>query len=121
MKTTIKLICGILLSGLLLAATGAHAQAPVTKVTLENEKVKVISAEFKPGDITPTHSHPDHVVYVISGGKMEITEQGKQAQTFDFKEGDTMWMPAVTHTVKNIGSTEVKIVVVELKQATATK
>ena len=121
MKNTIKLICGIFLTGLFLAATGAYSQIPVGKVTLENEKVKVVSIEFKPGDITKIHSHPDNVTYVLKGGKMEYTDKGKKPQVVDYKDGETIWMPAVTHIAKNVGTANIKLLVVELKPVTHKK
>lgn len=121
MKNTIKLVCGIFLTGLFFVATGAYSQIPVGKVTLENEKVTVISILFKPGDITKIHSHPDNVTYVLSGGKMEYTDKGKKPQIINYKDGETIWMPAVTHIVKNVGTTNIKLLVVELKQATQKK
>lgn len=121
MKTTIKLIYGILLTGLLLVAPRASSQTAVGKITLENERVKVVSIVFKPGDITTIHSHPDNVTYIMSGGKMEYTDKGKKPQIIDYKDGETIWMPAVTHIVKNVGDTNIKMLVVELKQAAANK
>lgn len=121
MKTTIKLICGIFLTGLFLAATGAYSQTPVGKITLDNESVKVISIEFKPGDITAIHSHPDNVTYIMSGGKMEYTDKGEKPKVINYKTGETIWMPAVTHIVKNVGNTNIKMLVVELKQTAQKK
>ena len=116
MRNTIKLICGIFLTGLFLVATGAYSQIPVGKVTLKNERVQVVSILFKPGDITKVHSHPDNVTYVLKGGKMEYIEKGKKPQIINYKDGETIWMPAVTHIVKNVGTTNIKLLVVELKQ-----
>ena len=116
MRNTIKLICGIFLTGLFLVATGAYSQIPVGKVTLKNERVQVVSILFKPGDITKVHSHPDNVTYVLKGGKMEYIDKGKKPQIINYKDGETIWMPAVTHIVKNVGTTNIKLLVVELKQ-----
>lgn len=117
MKTTIKLICGIFVTGLFFVTTRAYSQTPVGKITLENEKVKVVSIEFKPGDATTIHSHPDNVTYVMKGGKMEYTNKGEKPYVVNYKDGETVWMPAVTHIAKNVGTTNIKLLVVELKQA----
>ncbi len=121
MKKINQLIVSLLLTGLFFAASSVCAQTPVSKITLENERVKVATVEFKPGDFAPTHSHPNNVVYIISGGKMEFTDQGKQPMVFDLKDGESIWMPAVIHTAKNIGDTTVKMLVVELKPETPKK
>ncbi len=121
MKNTIKLICGIFLTGLFLVATSAYSQTPVGKVTLENKKVTVISIEFKPGDVTAIHSHPDNVTYIMKGGKMEYTDKGKKPHIVNYTDGETVWMPAVTHIAKNVGDTTIEMLVVELKKASQKK
>lgn len=85
------------------------------KVLLENEKVRVMEIEIAPGDVVPWHSHPNHVIYALTGGKLEITEKGKTATVAEIKAGEAMYMPAVTHTGKNIGETSLKLIVTELK------
>jgi quercetin dioxygenase-like cupin family protein len=54
-------------------------------------------------------------VYALTDGKLEITDKGKPANVIELKAGDTMYMPAVTHMAKNVGTTTVKLVVTELK------
>jgi quercetin dioxygenase-like cupin family protein len=85
------------------------------KILLENDKVRVMEVEFKPGTSSSWHSHPNHVIYVVSGGKMEITEKGKTATTKTMTAGTAMYMPAVTHMAKNVGTTTVKLIVTEIK------
>ena len=105
-----------------LAATAARAQDPVKvgpniyKVLFENERVRVCEARFKPGDSMPIHSHPDHVVYVRSGGKLQVTGSDGKAQDVELKAGQVIWFPAQTHQGKNIGKTEVVLIVNELKE-----
>ena len=44
---------------------------------MENERVRVLNVTFKPGDKAVMHHHPDHVVYVLEGGKMKLTSKAK--------------------------------------------
>jgi len=119
----INLISRVLSVGfILLLGTGLYAQDPVKaasnvykKVVLDNEKVRMIQVEFAPGDIAPWHHHPNHVVYVLNGGKLEITDKGKETKAMDLNEGDAMYMPAVTHMAKNVGTTTIKLLVTEIK------
>jgi oxalate decarboxylase/phosphoglucose isomerase-like protein (cupin superfamily) len=53
----------------------------------------------------------------LTDGKLEIIEQGKKATILEFKAGQALYFPAVTHTAKNIGTTPVKMVLTELKPA----
>ncbi|MDP4221445.1 MAG: cupin domain-containing protein [Bacteroidota bacterium] len=118
-----KLFPLILLLGLFLGiSTSAFAQDPVSaasnvykKVLLDNDKVRVIEVEFAPGEVTAWHHHPNHVVYALTDGKIEITDKGKPAFVADIKAGTAMYLPAVTHMAKNIGTTTVKLVVTEIK------
>jgi hypothetical protein len=50
----------------------------VSKSIMENDRVRVLQVLFKPNDKTVMHSHPDHVVYVLKGGKLKLTSSGKQ-------------------------------------------
>jgi quercetin dioxygenase-like cupin family protein len=117
------MISASLFFGLILTlTTNLSAQDPITaaanvykKVLLDNDQVRVLQVEFAPGDVAPWHQHPNHVVYALTGGKLEITDKGKPASTLEIKPGDTMYLPAVTHMAKNVGTTPLKLVVTELK------
>jgi quercetin dioxygenase-like cupin family protein len=85
------------------------------KVLLDNDQVRVLQVDFAPGDVAPWHQHPNHVVYALTDGKLEITDKGKPASVLDVKAGDTMYLTASTHMAKNIGTSPVKLVVTELK------
>lgn len=120
---TIKMILMTLLFGLfLLQGASLYAQDPMKassnvykKVLLENDKVRVMEVEFKPGMTAQWHSHPNHVIYALTSGKIEITEKGKPANTMEIKAGTAMYMPAVTHMGKNVGITTIKLIVTEMK------
>ena len=103
-------------------SAGLHAQDPMEvasnvykKVILDNEKVRVYEVEFAPGDVAPWHSLGEHVGYVVSGGKMELTVKGEEPMVVDVNTGEAMYMPAITHMVKNVGATTVKMIVTEMK------
>jgi beta-alanine degradation protein BauB len=85
------------------------------KVLLDNEQVRVLQVEFAPGDVAPWHQHPNHVVYVLTDGKLEITDKGKPANVMEVKAGSALYLPAVTHMAKNVGTTTLKLIVTELK------
>jgi beta-alanine degradation protein BauB len=107
------------------ASAAARAQDPVKvgpniyKVLFENERVRVSQATFKPGDAIPMHSHPDHFVYVKSGGTLEVTGSDGKAQDVAFKAGEVLWLPAQSHAGKNVGTTEIVLIVSELKEPAA--
>jgi beta-alanine degradation protein BauB len=122
MKTRKMIFTTLIITFCLVSNLGLQAQDPVKaasnvykKVLLENDQVRVLQVEFAPGESTAWHSHPDHVVYALTEGKLEITDKDKPASVITIKAGDTMFLPAVTHMAKNIGTTTIKLVVTELK------
>ena len=86
-----------------------------SKVIMENDRVRVSEILFKPKDKLPMHSHPDHVVYVLKGGKLKITASGK-TDVFELKAGQAIFFKAQSHEVENTGKTDVDLLVVELKK-----
>jgi quercetin dioxygenase-like cupin family protein len=88
--------------------------ANVYKVINENEKMRVVRVTFKLGETAKMHHHPDHMLYVMKGGKLNLTSEGK-TQTIDLKEGSAMFMEAQDHEATNIGNSIVDLLVVELK------
>ena len=117
-----KISTSLLIVVLLTLSSAIHAQDFVkvadqgtTKVLLENDQVRVVQIETAPGGVTTWHSHPNYILYALTDGKLESTEKGKPATVLNFKAGEALFMPAVTHMAKNVGTTTVKLVLTELK------
>jgi quercetin dioxygenase-like cupin family protein len=87
----------------------------MNKTELENERVRVLDVTFKPGEKAPLHHHPDHVVYVRSGGKLKLKIEGK-TDVLTMEKGKTLFLQEQSHEVENIGQTTVDLLVVELKK-----
>jgi quercetin dioxygenase-like cupin family protein len=118
----------LILGLFLMMSSSVYAQDPLKvashvykKVILENEKVRVIELEFAPGDVVPWHKHPDHLAYALTDGKLEITDQGKPSVVAEIKAGNAIYLTAVTHMAKNIGTTTFKLIVTELKDSNTKK
>lgn len=88
----------------------------VYKLMFENDRTRVMKATFKPLDKATMHHHPDHVVYVISGSKIRMTDSDGKTQEMDLKTGDAIFLPAQSHEAQNIGDTVLDLLVVELKK-----
>ena len=93
-----------------------QAASNVSKLIMENDRVRVFDARFKPGVKAAMHSHPDHVIYIVSGGKFKVTPLEGKPQELDLKTGQVLWMDATSHTAENLGKTDVHLLVVELKE-----
>ncbi len=69
---------------------------------------------LKPGDSAALHTHPDHTVYVLQGGKLAVTFQGMGRQIMDLKTGDGFISGPVTDAGKNIGNSTIKLLVTDI-------
>jgi quercetin dioxygenase-like cupin family protein len=124
MKGSTQFILGALLTLLVLAFAAPLAQAQDIvkvapqncKVVLENERVRVIEVVAKPGEKIPMHSHPAHLLYALSAGKMATAFTDGKSATAEIKIGDVRWLDPVTHANENTGTTEIRALVVELKE-----
>ena len=79
--------------------------------------IRVVGINYKPGQESAMHSHPDAALYVIDAGTAEFTGKDGKKEVRDLKKGMTMIVPADTHTVKNIGKTTMKAILVEVNRA----
>jgi quercetin dioxygenase-like cupin family protein len=87
----------------------------VYKLKMENDRVRVFDVTFNVGDKAVLHHHPDHVIYVLKGGKLKILSQGK-TDILDLKDGDAIFLNAQSHEAENIGQSTIQLLVVELKK-----
>jgi quercetin dioxygenase-like cupin family protein len=84
-------------------------------VTLNNSKVRVLSVTLRPGMKTPMHTHPDSVIYVLSGGLLKFTDDKGKSTTVRMREGQTIWRDDEDHMVQNVGKTTARVLQIELK------
>lgn len=87
------------------------------KVLNDTLGIRMLEATYKPGESAAMHAHPDFALYILEGGKIEITNKAGSKQVVDFKAGMGIVLPADTHTAKNIGTTTVRLVAVEVNRA----
>ncbi|MBI3288253.1 MAG: cupin domain-containing protein [Elusimicrobia bacterium] len=126
MKTLSAVALAVLLSPFAAAADMA-AEAAIDPLdplmaakglyTLKNEDAdtRVLEVTLRPGQKTGLHHHPKHMAYVLQPGKIKIVEEGREAQEMQLKTGQVITMPAQTHWAENVGSSQVKLLVVEFK------
>ena len=86
-------------------------EAPFARKLGDSLNIKMYEVTLKPGDSVALHTHPDHTLFVVQGGKVIITPQGGEGQELDLKTGMGMIMATQTHSGKNIGNTTVKLLV----------
>ncbi len=86
------------------------------KVLSDTAGIRILEINYKPGDSSAMHSHPDNVLYVIDGGKSEFTESDGSKHVMELKSGMTSMSPGGKHAVKNIGTTTLKAILFEINR-----
>ncbi len=119
MLKTLVLLGTALLSPLAIAQDPAKTDGDKYKVVLENERVRVLEYRDKPGDKTTMHQHPDFVLHALAPFKRKLTLPGGKVLMREFKPGDVMWSPAQQHIGENIGTTDTHVMIIELKEPSA--
>ena len=100
-------------------AGGVHAQdkkesAPVTKVLLENDKVRVTESTFKPGDVSRAE-RKTRTNYIVKSGTLERTTKDGKKSVYERKAGTAHYLAADNDVVKNVGKTTFVVVTVVQK------
>jgi hypothetical protein len=91
----------------------AHAEQ---KLVLENDFVRVFDIRVPPGVVEPMHSHARGITIALSDYQIETTDANGKLSRSQSKLGDVRWAEAVTHTARNTGTTEQRVIRIELKQ-----
>ena len=108
-----------------IGARAAAAQDPARvmprayRVLLENDRVRVIEYTSRPGMGIcgeGMHSHPARVNIVVSGWQSLASSPGSAQRAQERKDGDVFWRDAETHQVENVGKTDSRVLMVELKE-----
>jgi len=89
---------------------------PFYSVLWENEHIRIVEHRMLPGDSEPMHTHPEMLAYIMEGSKLLITESSGTTNEVDLIKGDFQQLSTWTHSIKNIGDSELHTLLVELKQ-----
>ena len=116
MMSTLLVFSSLILFKTTLAQDPAQVSPQIFKVILENDQVRVMEYRIKPGQRDTLHSHPQQVAYALTPAKIRVTSDDGSITEFDLKPGDAIWQEPATHYSENVGNSEAKILVVEIKQ-----
>ena len=87
------------------------------RLILENDDVRVLEYTLLPGQRDRRHTHPQRVAHVISGGQLRVGFPDGTHRDFNEIVGTSAWSkPSPLHDTQNIGTTPIKILLVEVKQ-----
>ena len=106
----------VVVAGLLALPYRSYAQAPAKRgVILDNARVTVQRVTQPAGTIEKPHPHPeaDYLSIQLTAGSMEVTMAGEMTKGTP----GTVWYLAkgTPHTMNNVGTTPVEVIVVTLK------
>ena len=85
------------------------------KFKAENNNARVLEVTFKPGETAKMHHHPQHMAYIIKGGRMKLTSGGK-SQEMNLTDGQVVFLSEQHHEAENVGDSTVDMLVVEFKK-----
>jgi len=97
------------------AQGGGGLDARIYRQLLDNDRVRVFEADFKPGDKLATRNFPTHLMYTLTDGTLVFVPEGRTGYEVNFKAGDAMWFPPAARATENDSDKEVRVLVVELK------
>ncbi len=84
------------------------------KFVNENDRMRILRVTFQPGEVAKMHHHPQHMAYVLKGGRAKLASE-QNTQEMDLKEGTAVFLDAQNHETTNIGNTVIDLLIVELK------
>ena len=100
-----------------MAQDAAKVQPASYKVVLDNDKVRVLEHNSRPGLGVcgqGTHSHPAHLTVLLSDGKVRVRKDGRTREASQ-AQGTVFWSEAETNEVENISRRNMRVLLVELK------
>lgn len=97
---------------------GACALFGETRVVVENDAVRILSATQAPGEKTPLHRHArNRVVVFLDSGDLRVFDEQGRAKDEHYSAGQTIWSgPTGMHITQNTGAAPLRIVEIEIKR-----
>lgn len=99
---------------LLVAQTPPHI-SDTQKIVMENMFVRVYEVRVAAGLAEPVHSHARGVTVALTDYDNETRAPGGQWSKSHTKFGEVKWAEPVTHEARNVGTTEQRVIRIELK------
>jgi redox-sensitive bicupin YhaK (pirin superfamily) len=85
------------------------------KISLENNLVRVVDMHLEPGQQGPMHHHKNYLVIQLTQFKALSTDECGKASEIYGTPGNVVWVDELTHKEKNLGRTQQRAIIVEIK------
>jgi hypothetical protein len=97
-------------------AKADKASGRMVSVFVENDRVKVYEGRFAPGEKSPQMSkRPDRVEFALTDGQMRHYYPDGKIADVTWKAGEVRRSERATYQQENVGTSEFRIRVVQLK------
>ena len=119
-RALIALLPGLLVAGESAAQDAARVQPRAYKVVLDNEHLRVIEFNSRPGLGVcgqGMHSHPAHLTVALTAATVRVKLPDGKTFVGENKPGDVFWAEAETHDTENLTGRSVRALMIELKKA----
>ena len=89
-----------------------------TTVSIDNERVRILTAIDRPHQPTALHKHEfNRVMIYLDDGSQDISIPGAPVEHHQWKAGDVVWSPGgPQHVSENVGTADLHIVEIEIKK-----
>jgi uncharacterized RmlC-like cupin family protein len=89
-----------------------------TTVTVDNPRVRILTALDRPHQPTALHQHDfNRVMIYLDSGDQDISHPGADTEHLHWKAGDVAWSPGgVMHIAEVVSNAPLRIVEIEIKQ-----
>jgi quercetin dioxygenase-like cupin family protein len=100
------------------AATDAvKAAADNYKAVHDSLGIRIVEVNYKPGQSSAFHSHPDLAAYVVNGGTGELTDKEGKKNVLEMKSGAAWITGAAAHSGKILSKKPFKLILFEVNRA----
>lgn len=117
-RQVLALLAGFGVSAEALAQDAARVNPNSYRVLFENERIRVLEYLSRPGRGVcgqGVHSHPAHLTVALTAARVRVRLADGRTIVATNEAGDVLWEEAATHATENIGGTDVRAYIVEIK------
>lgn len=93
------------------------ASAANYKLLHDSLGIRILEVNYKPGQSSGLHAHPDLAAYVIDGANAELTDKEGTKNTREMKSGQTWINGPSEHNGKNLSKKSFKMILFEVNRA----
>src|SRR6202022_3197730 len=103
------------LAPIILAQDAVKVDPKHYTVVSENDQVRIVKVHYGPHEKSVMHSHPNLVAVFLNDSKGQFTFPDGKKQDITGKAGDAQYEDDTTHVPENTHTSEMDIILVELK------